>query len=115
MLTRAGVTLARRLRLALAELRQGLEEIAELMGEDSGRILVGAMPLSRARLLPLAIATGVAGPSAGRFMSTAPSTTGVKPRSGLVVAWFDRRRIARPLAISTTMMPPTPALLLSVM
>lgn len=55
MLTRAGVTLARRLRLALAELRQGLEEIAELTGEDSGRILVGAMPLSRARLLPLAI------------------------------------------------------------
>ncbi|WP_188062058.1 LysR family transcriptional regulator [Sphingobium sp. KCTC 72723] len=55
MLTRAGVALARRLRLALAELRQGLEEIAELRGEESGRILVGAMPLSRARLLPLAI------------------------------------------------------------
>lgn len=55
MLTRAGVALARRLRLALAELRQGLEEIAELRGQESGRILVGAMPLSRARLLPLAI------------------------------------------------------------
>lgn len=55
MLTRAGLALARRLRLALAELRQGLEEIAELRGEESGRILVGAMPLSRARLLPLAI------------------------------------------------------------
>lgn len=55
MLTRAGVALARRLRLALAELRQGLEEIAELRGQESGRILIGAMPLSRARLLPLAI------------------------------------------------------------
>ena len=61
------------------------------------------------------MATGVAGPLAGRFISTLPSTTGVKPGSGLVVAWPDRRRIARPLAMSTTIMPPTPALLLSVM
>lgn len=55
MLTRTGLTLARRLRLALAEVRQGLEEISELRGQESGRIMVGAMPLSRARLLPLAI------------------------------------------------------------
>ena len=47
MLTAAGVGLARRLRLALAELRQGLEEIAELQGRESGRIVVGAMPLCR--------------------------------------------------------------------
>ncbi|NIJ16232.1 LysR family transcriptional regulator [Sphingobium vermicomposti] len=54
-LTAAGLTLARRLRLALGELRQGLEEIAALQGRESGRIVVGAMPLSRARLLPSAI------------------------------------------------------------
>ena len=61
MLTKAGVTLAQRLRLALAELRQGLEDLADLKGEEGGRILVGAMPLSRARLLPDAIARFRAG------------------------------------------------------
>ena len=57
MLTRAGALLARRLRLALAELRSGLEDMADLQGRESGRIVVGAMPLSRARLLPGAIAS----------------------------------------------------------
>lgn len=55
VLTRSGLALARRLRLALAELRQGLAELAALRGQESGRIVVGAMPLSRARLLPMAI------------------------------------------------------------
>jgi len=56
MLTRAGTVLAQRLRLALAELRQGLEDLADLRGQEGGRSLVGAMPLSRARLIPDAIA-----------------------------------------------------------
>ena len=55
-LTRQGALLARRLRLALAELRSGLEDLADLKGQEAGRIVVGAMPLSRARLLPDAIA-----------------------------------------------------------
>jgi LysR family transcriptional regulator of gallate degradation len=55
VLTQSGAALSRRLRLALAELRQGLEELAALRGQESGRIVVGAMPLSRARLLPAAI------------------------------------------------------------
>lgn len=55
VLTRQGAALARRLRLALAELRAGLDDIADLRGRDEGRINVGAMPLSRARLLPDAI------------------------------------------------------------
>jgi DNA-binding transcriptional LysR family regulator len=55
-LTRQGALLARRLRLALAELRSGLEDIADLKGQESGRIVVGAMPLCRARLLPHVIA-----------------------------------------------------------
>ncbi len=54
-LTSAGAALARRLRLALAELRSGLEEIEALKGQESGRVVVGAMPLSRARLLPRVI------------------------------------------------------------
>ncbi|WP_313807167.1 LysR family transcriptional regulator [Sphingobium sp.] len=56
-LTRQGAVLARRLRLALAELRSGLEDIAHVKGQESGRIVVGAMPLSRARLLPAVIAS----------------------------------------------------------
>lgn len=55
ILTRAGAALSRRLRLAQSELRSGLDDIADLRGEGGGRIVVGAMPLSRARLLPLAM------------------------------------------------------------
>ncbi|MGK2911728.1 MAG: LysR family transcriptional regulator [Sphingobium sp.] len=56
-LTRRGEEIARNFRLALAELRSGLAEIAALQGREVGHIAVGAMPLSRARLLPNAIAT----------------------------------------------------------
>ena len=55
VLTRQGSAVARRLRLALAELRSGLDELTEQNGQQGGRIVVGAMPLSRARLLPKAI------------------------------------------------------------
>ena len=55
VLTKQGTLLARRLRLALAELRAGLDDIADLRGREGGRIAVGAMPLCRARLLPRAI------------------------------------------------------------
>ncbi|MCE7798033.1 LysR family transcriptional regulator [Sphingobium sufflavum] len=55
VLTRQGAALAQRLRLALAELRAGLDDLAELQGREASRLVVGAMPLSRARLLPDAI------------------------------------------------------------
>lgn len=55
VLTRQGAALARRLRLALSELRSGLDDIGDLQGRGNGRIVVGAMPLCRARLLPQAI------------------------------------------------------------
>jgi LysR family transcriptional regulator of gallate degradation len=55
-LTARGVAAARRFRLAEAELRAALAELAELQGREVGRIAVGAMPLSRARLLPNAVA-----------------------------------------------------------
>ena len=55
-LTEAGKRWARRFRLARAELEAGLSELAELAGRESGRIVIGAMPLSRARVLPAAVA-----------------------------------------------------------
>lgn len=51
-LTDAGRALARRFRLALAELAAALSELDALQGRETGRITIGAMPLSRARLLP---------------------------------------------------------------
>lgn len=54
-LSEAGKRWARRFRLARAELEAGLSELAALTGRDSGRIVVGAMPLSRARVLPAAV------------------------------------------------------------
>lgn len=55
-LTGRGLALARRFRLAEAELRSAIAELEALKGRDVGRIAVGAMPLSRARLLPSALA-----------------------------------------------------------
>ena len=52
-LTQAGQRLARGFSLAVAELQAALDELAPA---DTGRIRIGAMPLARARLLPLAIA-----------------------------------------------------------
>jgi LysR family transcriptional regulator, regulator for genes of the gallate degradation pathway len=54
-LTDHGKRTARAFRLARAELEAGLSELAALHGKETGRISVGAMPLSRARLLPAAI------------------------------------------------------------
>ncbi|WP_225206096.1 LysR family transcriptional regulator [Novosphingobium huizhouense] len=52
MLTAAGARRARAFGLAMAELRSGLAEVAAWQGKAAGRIVVGAMPLSRARWLP---------------------------------------------------------------
>ena len=54
-LTEPGELLARAVKLAAAELRQGEAELAELKGRDSTRIAVGSMPLSRAEILPEAM------------------------------------------------------------
>lgn len=56
MLTARGQAMARAFRLADAELRSARAELAALRGLEIGRISVGAMPLSRARLLPAAVA-----------------------------------------------------------
>lgn len=55
ILTPAGARRARAFGLAMAELRAGLSEVAAWRGQAGGRIVVGAMPLSRARWLPEAI------------------------------------------------------------
>ncbi|RKF20682.1 LysR family transcriptional regulator [Altericroceibacterium spongiae] len=60
ILTQAGQRRARGFGLAMAELRAGLAEIAAWQGKAAGRIVIGAMPLSRARWLPKAIARFVA-------------------------------------------------------
>lgn len=52
-LTQAGQRLARGFSLAIGEVQAALDELAPA---DTGRIRIGAMPLARARLLPLAIA-----------------------------------------------------------
>lgn len=54
--TRGGQLLASAARLMDAELVQADMEIAEALGRETGRIVVGAMPLSRAYLLPKIIA-----------------------------------------------------------
>ena len=53
--TDAGRRTVRAFRLARAELVAGLSEVAALRGRETGRITIGAMPLSRARLLPAAV------------------------------------------------------------
>ncbi len=54
-LTTRGTSIARRFRLGEAELKSALSELALLEGREVGRITIGAMPLSRARLLPAAV------------------------------------------------------------
>lgn len=52
LLTPAGARRARGFGLAMAELRSGLAEVAAFQGKAAGRVVIGAMPLSRARWLP---------------------------------------------------------------
>lgn len=55
-LTEAGRRIVRGFRLARNELEAGLAELEGIRGRETGRIAVGAMPLSRARILPAAVA-----------------------------------------------------------
>jgi DNA-binding transcriptional LysR family regulator len=53
--TRLGQSFAQAARLALSELAQAEAELADVRAEAGGRIVVGAMPLSRSHLLPAAV------------------------------------------------------------
>lgn len=54
-LTPSAEGFARAVKLAEAELLQGYSELSELAGEDSTRIAIGSMPLSRTWILPQAM------------------------------------------------------------
>jgi LysR family transcriptional regulator, regulator for genes of the gallate degradation pathway len=54
--TVTGRRTVRNFRLARTELEAGLTELEGLKGREVGRIAIGAMPLSRARVLPAAVA-----------------------------------------------------------
>jgi len=54
--TRPAQALAQAARLAFAELEQAEADLAELNAQEAGRIVIGAMPLSRSYVLPKAIA-----------------------------------------------------------
>ncbi|MGH8236187.1 MAG: LysR substrate-binding domain-containing protein, partial [Steroidobacteraceae bacterium] len=53
--TREAEKLARRARLALAEIAQARAEVHALSGGESGRTVIGAMPLARSFLVPTAL------------------------------------------------------------
>lgn len=54
-ITSMGKARARQFGLALADLRSGLAEVSAWLGQAGERIVIGAMPLSRARWLPQSI------------------------------------------------------------
>lgn len=60
-LTPQAEAFARSVKLAEAELNQGLDDLTRLAGRDSTRITVGSMPLSRTQILPEAINALLAG------------------------------------------------------
>ena len=56
VMTEAGAALARSFRLARVEIEAGLAEIDALKGYETRRIVIAAMPLSRAKVVPAAVA-----------------------------------------------------------
>ncbi|MEZ2130807.1 MULTISPECIES: LysR family transcriptional regulator [unclassified Sinorhizobium] len=54
--TKTAQALAQAARLAFAELAQAEADLAETLSEEAGKIVIGAMPLSRSFVLPRAIA-----------------------------------------------------------
>ena len=83
--TEAGTQLAREFRLAQVELEAGLSEVAALRGLETRRIAIGAMPLSRARILPAAVA---------RFLAR-------RPQVRLTIVEGSRAELVEPLRNGT--------------
>ena len=81
VLTEAGMQLARAFRLARIELETGISEIEALKGRETRRIAIGAMPLSRARVLPAAVT---------RFLRR-------RPQVAIAIAEGSRAELAEPL------------------
>ena len=53
--TLGGDALIRRAKLALREINQGMEEIANIGGQARGRVAIGVLPLSRVYMVPMAV------------------------------------------------------------
>ena len=83
--TEAGMRLARDFRLCRLELETGLSEIDALLGRETRRIAIGAMPLSRARVLPAAV---------GRFLTR-------RPQVKLTIVEGSRAELLEPLRNGT--------------
>lgn len=66
MPTDSGEILIRRAKLAFLEIRQSMEEIANVSGDAQGRIAIGALPLPRTYLVPTAVS---------RFLDDFPNAT----------------------------------------
>lgn len=64
--TDSGEILIRRAKLAFLEIRQAMEEIANLSGDAQGRIAIGSLPLPRTYLVPTAVS---------RFIDEFPNAT----------------------------------------
>lgn len=54
-MTPAARILAQRCKLALAELRRGLDEVGEFLGREPPEVVIGTLPLARTFILPIAI------------------------------------------------------------
>jgi LysR family transcriptional regulator, regulator for genes of the gallate degradation pathway len=65
-LTEVGERVLRSVKLALAELRTGHDELASLSGSSGGRVSIGALPMTADVLVPQALA---------RFFETSPHVT----------------------------------------
>lgn len=83
--TDAGTSLAREFRLCRLELETALSEIAALLGRETRHIAIGAMPLSRARVLPAAVT---------RFLAH-------HPKVRLTIAEGSRAELVEPLRNGT--------------
>lgn len=83
--TEAGSQLAREFRLAQVELEAGLSEVQALRGVETRAIAIGAMPLSRARVLPAAVA---------RFLAR-------RPQVRLTIVEGSRAELVEPLRNGT--------------
>lgn len=59
-LTLAAQELARRAKLAFAELQQGHDQVDAYLGQDSTNIVIGSLPLARTSILPKAITKMIA-------------------------------------------------------
>jgi DNA-binding transcriptional LysR family regulator len=104
--TREAERLARRVRLAFSELAQARAEVDALGGLDTGRTVIGAMPLARSCVVPAAALEFSASYPATRSRFSRVRTTSCSRtlRRGRATCWSVRcaSRCPRPMSCSST-------------